>query len=284
MECNAMRPSQSWNAFSGDRVALTLAVVVCLFLQTSAAAALAAAPSQERFTLVLFGDLPHSDGFDANRDGALTVADIVGLLFAGTVAELVPHALGDQLVYRITDPLGVMTTETTTVISSGTGGAFVIEDREVDAHQKILTDQMQSYTDTGSQLFFNNFTDLSTNVRTACNPPLLRLTTPLVVGQTFSTTIQCDVSFADTGVVFGTVDRTDTFTPKEILDSYTVQAGTYSSVVHISGTTNQSGQLEADEIYIAQGVGPILQLATFSGKTYRHELISGTIGRQPVGR
>jgi hypothetical protein len=281
-----MRPSQSWNAFSGDRVVLMLAVVVCLFAPTSAAAALAAAPSQESFTLVLFGDLSHSDGFDANRDGALTVADIVGLLFAGTVAELVPHAFRDKLVYMITDPLGVVTTETTTVISSGTGGAFVIEDREVDAHQKILTDQMQSYTDAGSQLFFNSFTDLSNtpHVRTACSPPLLRLTTPLVVGQTFSTTIQCDVSFADTGVVFGTVDRTDTFTPKEILDSYTVQGVTYSSVVHISGTTNQSGDLETDEIYIALGVGPILQLAVFSGQTYTHELISGTIGRQPVGR
>src|SRR5438552_467264 len=80
---------------------------------------------------VLFADLPPSDGLDANGDGALTVADLLlvdlpprptttptetpsvtptptetstptplGLLFAGTVADLVPHAIGDQLVYR----------------------------------------------------------------------------------------------------------------------------------------------------------------------------------------
>jgi hypothetical protein len=62
-----------------------------------------------------------------------------------------------------------------------------------------------------------------------------------------------------------------------------VPAGTFNSVVHISGATNQGGQLETDEIYIAPGVGIILQLQTFNGQTYTHELSSGTIGGHPVG-
>ena len=163
-------------------------------------------------------------------------------------------------------------------------GGFVVDDQIANG-QQIESRQTQSYTDTGSQLLFAGFTDLffSPHTRTTCNPPLLRLTTPLVAGQMFSTTVQCDVKFVDSGVFIGFATRTDTFTPKEIVDSVAVAAGTFTSVIHISGTTNQSGQLETDVIYIAPGVGPILQLATFSGQTFTHELISGTIGGHPVG-
>jgi hypothetical protein len=211
---------------------------------------------------------------------------LLGPLFTGTVAQLVPHGVGDQLVYRVTDPRGKVSTETTMVTSSDAGGAFVIDYQEVDSRQKTLAHELQSYTDTGSQLFFNGFTDLfyTPHTRTTCSPPLLRLTTPLVAEQTFSTTVQCDVRFTASGVFIGYVSRADTFTPKEVVDSLTVPAGTYTQVVHISGTTSQSGELETDEIYIAPGVGAILRLATFSGETYRHELISGTVGGLPVER
>ncbi len=209
----------------------------------------------------------------------------VGLLFAGAIAELVPHGLGDQLVYRVTDPQGKVTTETTLVTSADEGGAFVIDDQEVSG-QQVRKHEKQSYTDTGSQLLFDGFEELFIipNTRTTCSPPLLRLKTPLVAGENFSTTVRCNVYFLSSGVYIGYVDRTDTFTPIELLDSYTVLAGTYRHVVHVHGSTNQSGELESDEIYLAPGIGPILQLATFGTQTTRRELVSGTIGGVPVGQ
>ena len=209
----------------------------------------------------------------------------VGLLFAGTIAELVPHAVDDQLVYRVTDPMAKVTTETTNVISEDAQGGFVVDDQVVSG-QQLQSRQRQSYTDTGDQLLFGGFMDLffTPHTTTTCTPPLLRLTTPLVAGQTFSTTVRCEVRFSDSGVFIGFVNRTDTFTPKEVVDSLTVVAGTFTSVVHISGATDQSGQQETDEIYVAPGVGPILQLQFFSGQLYRHELTSGTIGGHPVGQ
>jgi hypothetical protein len=207
-----------------------------------------------------------------------------GTLFIGTIAELVPHAVGDQLVYRVTDPSANVTTETTNVISADMQGGFVVDD-QVTSGQQLESRQTQSYSDTGSQLLFNGFTDLffTPHTRTTCTPPLLRLTTPLITGQTSSTSAECDVRTVDSGVLIGFVNRTDTVTPKELVERVTVPAGTFTSVVLISGTTIQNGQVETDEIYIAPGVGSILQLTTLSGQTYRHELISGTIGGHPVG-
>ncbi|MFI5394792.1 MAG: hypothetical protein ACHQ9S_04595 [Candidatus Binatia bacterium] len=279
-----MLRSRSRSALGTKVVALMLALLSCALAPTVARPALAS-PIQQTMIQVLFADLPAADGVDANHDGVLTVADIVGLLFAGTIADLVPHAVGDQLVYRITDPLGGITTETTTATSSDAGGAFVIDDKEVDDHQQVITHEQQSYTDTGSQLLFNSFTDLVNHTNTICNPPspLLRLITPLVAGQTFSTTVNCSV-YLSSGVYVGFVPRTDTFAPKEVVDSLTVNAVLYTNVIHVSGTTNQSGDLENDEIYFAPGVGPILQLSTSGGYTTRHELIGGTIGGHPVGQ
>ena len=306
-----------------------IAWLVCAMLAplagaSSARPALAQTVQQDALIQVLFGELPPTEELDANHDGALTVADIlllgpqtpptptptptptatptetetftptpspteIGTLYTGTIAELVPHAVGDQLMYRVTDPLGKVTTETTNVISNDSQGGFLVDD-QISSGQQLQSQQTQSYTDTGSQLLFNGFTQLFSNppapfqTRITCNPPLLRLTTPLVAGQTFSTTVKCDLTRVSNGMLIGFVDRTDTFTPIDIVDSVTVPAGTFTSVVHISGSTNQSGQLETDEIYVAPGVGPILQLATFSGQVYRHELISGTIGGHPVGQ
>ena len=264
--------------------------------------------AQEDLIQVLFGDAADPGDLDANGDGTLTVADILllgpditptptltpsptpsptetGTLFSGTIAELVPHAVGDQLVYQVTDPLGKVTIETTNVLSADAQGGFVVDDQIVSG-QQLQSHQQQSYTDTGSQLLFGGFMDLffTPHTTTTCSPPLLRLVTPLVAEQTFSTTVRCDVRFTDSGVSIGFVNRTDTFTPRDLVDSVTVAAGTYTNVVHISGSTDQSGQLETDEFYIAPGVGAVLQLQSFSGQIYRHELIGGTIGGVPVAR
>jgi hypothetical protein len=253
---------------------------------------LAATVSLDTLIQVLFGDLPLGEGVDANRDGAMTVADVVvlarppaptptptptGLLFAGVVSDLLPHAKGHQLVYRVNDPLGVVTTETTTAVSSDPGGAFVIDDQGVDSQQHVLKHEVQSYTDTGTQLLFDGYTDELAGVVTTCSPPLLRMVMPLIAGQSFSTTIHCVISTLD-GTPIGYSDETDVFTPIEIVDSKEVLAGTFTHVVHISGSRQVEGAgLEAHEIYFASGVGPILDLMTIGGQTTRSELEGGTI-------
>jgi len=205
----------------------------------------------------------------------------IGLLFSGMISALAPHDVGDMLIFRVTDPMGNVTTETTSVPSSDASGAFVLDDLQVNGQQTIAHER-QSYTDNGTQLLFNGYTDLLQNVRTTCSPPLIRLVSPLIAGQTFSTTIKCNVSFADSGVPIGFVDRTDTVTPVEIVASVTVPAGTYTNVIHLTGSTNQGGELENDEFYIMPGIGPILQLQTFTGQTTRHELVDGTINGMSV--
>ncbi len=268
----------------------TCALLVLLACPATRASA-QAPPNQGTLIQTLFGDLPHVDGVDANGDGAVTVADIFLLppppLFVGTIEELVPHAVGDQLVYRIIDPdprvhVG---TETTLVVSTDAAGGFVLDDQLV-RDQVVRRHEQQSYVDTGTQLFFGG-TDMVTVaglVRTTCNPPLLQLMVPVVAGQTFSTHVQCVVRRVSDGLFIGTVDRTDTFTPIDIVASLTVPAGTYTQLVHIRGTTKQDDQLEIDELYIAPGVGIILQLQTIGEQTTQHELSGGTIGGLPVTR
>jgi hypothetical protein len=288
------------------RVAAALVALLAYVYTPTCAPAQTA--DQDALIQVIFGDLPPSENLDANHDGAYTVADILllgptlpptptptpsptptptetGTLFAGTIAELVPHGVGDQLVYQIKDPLGAVTTETTNVISEDGQGGFVVDDQVVSG-QQVQSHQQQSYTDTGSQLLFGGFMDLffTPHTTTTCSPLLLRLVTPLVAEQTFSTSVRCEVRFTESGTFIGFVNRTDTFTPKDVVASLMVAAGTFTNVVHINGSTDQSGQLETDEIYITPGVGIILQLQSFSGQIYRHELISGTIGGVPVGQ
>ena len=209
----------------------------------------------------------------------------IGLLFSGVVSDLVPHAVNDQLVYRVTDPLGVVTTETTTAISSDPGGPFVIDDLELDSHGKTIKHELQSYTDKGNQLLFTGLTDETTDLTivTTCDPQLLRMVMPLIAGQRFATTnVTCNLYLSD-GTFIGFVTRTDTFTPVEIVDSLEVPAGTFHQVIHINGSTDVTGTgLETDEIYFVAGVGPILDVATLGGQTTRTELVSGTIGGVPV--
>jgi hypothetical protein len=264
-----------------------LALLACPYIAPSARPVRAAVPSMDTLIQVLFGDLPDTDGVDANGDGALTIADVLPLprvLFAGPVAEVAPHHVGDQLVYRVTDPMGLVTTETFTVTSSDAQGTFVVDDQVVDSQQHVVLHVSQSYTDAGTMLFSGNSADLLRNVRTVCNPPLLRLTTPIRAGQKSSTTVLCEIRWITPDVVLGTLKRTDAYTPLDIVDNLSIPAGTYSGVLHITGTTDLSGEHEADEIYIVPGVGTIVQLATFRRKTTRHELVSGTVGGLPVTR
>ena len=264
-----------------------LALLACAGVTTLARPARAAVPKTDTLIQVLFGDSSDTDGLDANGDGALTVADVLPLarvLFAGTVAEVSPHNVGDQLIYRVTDPMGAVSTETYTVISSDAQGTFVVDYEVVDSQQHVVFHATQSYTDAGNMLFSGNSTDLLRNVRTVCNPPLLRLTTPILAGQKSSTTVLCEIRSITPNVLLGTLKRTDAYTPLGIVDNFSVPAGTYSGVLHITGTTDLSGEHEADEIYIVPGVGTIVQLATVRRQTTRHELVSGTVGGMPVTR
>jgi hypothetical protein len=207
----------------------------------------------------------------------------VGLLFDGTIAEFVPHAMGDQLVYKITDPAGKMTIETTIVTSLDALGNFVLDDQRLDG-QKVVKHETQSYVDTVTQLFLLGGSDILRGLNTLCNPALLRLRMPVIAQQMFSTTTRCTVRTANSNTIVGFIDRTDAFTPIEIVDSVTVAAGTYTQVVHLNGSTNLNGDMETDEIYIAPGIGAILQLETHGGFTTRHELSGGMIGGVPVAR
>ena len=276
----------SRRVFAGQLWAL-LALLACTYVATVARPLRAAVPSADTLIQVLFDDLPTTDAIDANGDGAITVADILPLarvLFAGTVAEVAPHHVGDQLVYRVTDPAGAVSTETFTVTSSDAQGTFVVDDQVVDSLQHLVVHATQSYTDAGTMLFSGNSSDLLRNVRTVCNPPLLRLTTPILAGQQSSTTVLCEIRWITPDVFVGTLKRTDAYTPLDIVDNLSVPAGTYSGVLHITGTTDFSGEHEADEIYIVPGLGTIVQLATLRKQTTRHELVSGTVGGMPVTR
>lgn len=261
-----------------------IAGVVLLVWAAAASAQPRPAVSSPQDTLIqaLFGDVSPSDGLDANGDRAVTVADIlVPVLFFGTIADLTPHDVGDQLVYRVTDPQSNVSTETTAVVSADGHGGFVIDDQIVTG-QHVDSHQTQSYVDMGTQLLFNGGTDVLADLRTTCNPPLLRLTMPVIAGQTFSTTSRCDVFFIKSGLPVGFINRTDAFTPVGVVDSVTVPAGTYTNVVHFTGSTNLSGDVESDEIYLAPGVGAVLHVATAGGEHTTYELSGGTIGGHPV--
>jgi hypothetical protein len=186
-------------------------------------------------------------------------------------------------VYRVTDPMGQISIETTLVTSTDGAGGFVIDDQAV-LDDETTKHEIQSYRDTGIDLFFGGATDVLRDLATVCSPMLLRLTMPVIAGQTSSTTVRCDVRIVSRDIPVGHIDRTDTFTPIERLDSLTVEAGTYAPVIRIQGSTNLSGDVEDNEIYLAPGIGPILQIATASGQVTRRELIDGTIGGQPVAR
>jgi hypothetical protein len=284
--CERVDTRKSRSLVSWEACALFV-VLVCTCVSMLARPARAAVPSADIQIAVLFGDLPETAGVDVNDDGALTVADVLPtaqVLFARTVAELLPHGLGDQLTYRVTDPKGAVSTETFSVISSDAQGEFVIDDLQVDGNQHVLLHVRQAYTDTGSMLFSGGSNDLLRNVRTVCNPPLLRVTIPVLAGQTSSTTVQCEIRTITPDVLVGSLRRTDAFTPLDIVASLSVPAGTYTGVLHIVGTTDLSGEHEADEIYIAPDVGAILQLATLRRQTTTRQLIGGTIGGLPVAR
>jgi hypothetical protein len=299
-------------------------LVAVLPFQFSVRIAAAQTLRQDALIQTLFGELPPDiNALDANGDGALTVADIlllgpesqftptptptptetatptetftptpsptqVGTLFVGTIADLVPHGVGDQLVYRVTDPVGKVTTETTIVLSSEPDGSFVLDDKTVNGAQ-VLYHQTQNYMDTGSQLLVSGGSDLVSNgmtsgLKTTCTPEPLQLMVPVIAGEMFSTTSHCEVHFIRDNTFVGFIDRVDTFTPIDVVASVTVPAGTYANVLHFTGAITLSGALETDEIYVAPGVGIVQRLQTAGGKTTKKELTGGTIGGQPVAR
>ncbi len=277
-----------------------LAVLLCCFCAVVVVLDAAAdGVSPLELVAALFGDAPATDELDTNRDDRLSAPDLValqftptptatptatptptpsptpeGLVFAGSVADLIPHAVDDNLVYQVTSSSAPSATETARVIRSDAQGNFVVDEQGTSHKQ-------QFYVVNETQFLYTGTTDIGRATQTTCTPPLVRLSTPLFAGQSLSTASRCRNFF--NGLFVGTIELTETFTPIEVLDSFTVAAGTYSGVIHLSGLRSSSpGQPEADEIYLAPGIGVILQLETTGGQTTRRELIDGTVGGQSV--
>jgi hypothetical protein len=263
----------------------------------------------------IFWDLPPTSGLDANHDTTVTTADLVavvlgtepvptvtptvlptatatatatatpsatgtatpdGLLFAGTVSDLFPHAVGDTLYYEVTDPNGQLLTRTGAVTSSQADGTLTIDIQQGAQHESDV------FIDTGTQLSFGGLTDLVQGVRTTCTPSLLRMQMPVIAGDFHSTTATCKSYLVSNNVYIGQFTRTDAFRPIETLDNLEVIAGTFTHVVHISGHTTLSNA--SDEYYLAPGVGLILQIDTSGQLVTRYELTGGTVGGKPVGQ
>jgi len=204
------------------------------------------------------------------------------VLFAGTVSDLVPHAVDDVLVYRVTDSKGKVTTETATTISSEPGGIFMIDDQVLDGEQ-VTHHEQQVYLDTGAEFSLSGSTDFGTEITVECDPALLHLAMPLIAGQALSTVSQClGVAGPSIGLTYR---RTDQFTPIELLDSLPVPAGTFAPVIHVRGSMIFLRLEEHDEVYLTPGVGVIFQTAmTSKGELlFMRELLHGTIGGQPIG-
>jgi hypothetical protein len=203
----------------------------------------------------------------------------MGLLFAGSVRDLVPHGVGDTFVYQDTSPTGKVTTETVKITSAQPDGTFVVDD------QQPTKRQTQTYLDNGTELFLTEeIIDLMNGqpaVRTNCVPALPRLLTPVMAGQEVSTSSKCDNHIVTTGQYAGTFQLLETLAPIEVVDSLSVPAGTYTNVVHIGGTRSLGN--EVDDFYLAPGVGVIRRVTQTTAGTATSELTSATVGGQPIG-
>ena len=287
-------------------------VVWCCCAPPLAYAGLASTDAtQERLIEVLYFDAAATDGLDANTDGAITVADIlvlsprptptptgtptatatatptetqVGTLFTGTVSDLIPHGMGDILYYKVTDGFGQVAKGSAETVSSEPSGVFRVIIGFVDSQNNINPSEANTYLDAGTVLSLTGTENFFLGSAVTCTPHLLQLKIPVIAGQTFTTRATCAGTLGGTtGVKYL---RTDSFTPIEIVASWTVPAGTYTNVLHVSGTIAQGGfPLELDDIYVAPGIGVIYQTARAQNHLIvKRELMDGTVGGQSVKR
>jgi hypothetical protein len=197
------------------------------------------------------------------------------VLFRGSVAELVPHAVGDRLVYRVTGPGISPATETLEVVGTASGGVFRVDLRRDAVHEE------QEFRDDGDELRHVAVTNLVRRARSACSPELLQLRLPLVAGEALTTASTCEVRSLK-GVYLGRFTQTTTAVPIGVLASLAVPSGTYGPVIQIHGTGTVDN--ESSDYYLAPGVGIIRRVTTSNSGTRLRELIDGTVGGVSVRR
>jgi hypothetical protein len=236
-------------------------------------------PTQTRTVTPLISPTPTATPPPLETPSPTATPTTMGLLFAGSVRDLVPHGVGDTFVYQNTSPTGKVTTETVKITSAQPDGTFVVDD------QLPTKRQTQTYLDNGTELFLTEeIIDLMNGqpaVRTTCVPALPRLLTPVMAGQEVSTSSKCDNHIVATGQYAGTFQLLETLTPIEAVDSVSVPAGTYRNVVHIGGTRSLGNEI--DDFYLAPGVGVIRRVTQTTAGTTTSELTSATVGSQSVG-
>ncbi len=261
--------------------------VCSLVLAVVAAAALGVTP--EQLIAALFGDATEAGDGDVNGDRRVSAADLVtlsiptpvGQLYGGSLTALIAHSVDDTLIYQVTTSTTAPVTETAKVIRSDPDGTFVVDVTQAAPSKKH---EQQAYQLSDAEFLFTGLTTLGGGVGTqfgiiTCNPPLIRLARPLVAWAGATTMSKCTLR-ALGGAFLGEFTLRETFTAIQVLDSFTVAAGTYAAVIQIMGTRSLGS--ETDEIYISPGVGVILQLATTGGQTTRRELTDGTVGGRSV--
>ena len=209
---------------------------------------------------------------------ALGTATPSGLLFGGTVEELVPHGLGDNLIYRVTwSGQNGMTTETRAVVDQ-LGAVFVVATREGSKREE------EELVDRGDELVLRATDDLDDNVETRCSPSLVQLETPLFAGDEFSTASQCTLRTIPGGVFLGSVPQSNTVVAEDLVASLSVPAGTYENVVRLTSTFKFQGGVEVNETWLAPGIGIVRQLQVTDIVTITRELTDGAVGGESVKR
>jgi hypothetical protein len=207
------------------------------------------------------------------------------VLFDGTIAALVPHGNGDQLIYRVTEVARIttVTTETETISERATDGTFSVARTSTDKDERLV------YLDGGTFLvlrFIENL-DLDSRVNTTCSPSVRQLETPLRIGQAIESTAICEVRTIQGGRRLGQYRQDTAIMPVEILPTATVPAGTYQNVIRLTSevkfSAGSSGS-ETHEIWLVPGLGLIRDVLKSYGTTETRELLDGTIGGQSVRR
>jgi len=204
-----------------------------------------------------------------------------GLLYAGSLSDLVPHGVGDTFIYRVTQ--GAMQRLQTATITSATASTFVVDMVTSDDHRE------ETYSDSGSELrSLGVFVYDAVRGRTTCTPGLLRLVTPLFAGQQYATTSNCVITGTE-GEFGGDFGVVETYTVIESLSSLTVAAGTFSPVIHIRGERvmilGEGVEVPTSHlVWIAPGVGVIRHTTRAGAITETEELTDGTVGGLSIRR
>ncbi len=202
-----------------------------------------------------------------------------GLLFDGTISELAPHGLDDELVYEVTLDDGRVLTETDRVVRVTLDDTFEVETtRDTGVEQRI------ELLDDGEELSRVEVIDFDDEVRVTCQSPILILFAPLRAGEQSRSSAACEFRSLQ-GRFLGQFQETTVVTPLEIVEEVVVPAGTYNNAIRIRFDTTIGSTTETQEILILPGVGILRNEFSTDGEvTKTRELVDGTVGGVPVRR